>query len=64
MYDGPMETLEYIWVNIWNRQSGIIGFYHTVDHSGIEFISEEYTERDSVVAARDKLCENWNALHG
>ena len=64
MYDGPMETFEYIWVNIWSRQSGIIGFYHTVDHSSIELITEEYTKRDSVVAGRDELSENWNALHG
>ena len=64
MYDGPMETFEYIWVNIWSRLSGIIGFYHTVGHSGIELISEEYTKRDSVVAGRDKLSENLNALHG
>ena len=64
MYDGPTETFEYIWVNIWSRPSKIIGFYHTVDHSGIELISEKYTKRDCVVAGRDELSENWNALHG
>ena len=36
MYDGPMETVEYIWVNIWCMLDWIIGFCHTVDHSSIQ----------------------------
>ena len=30
MYDGPMETVEYIWVNIC-MLDWIVGFCHTVD---------------------------------
>ena len=26
--DGPMETVEYMWVNIWCIPDWIIGFYH------------------------------------
>ena len=39
MYDGPMETVEYIWVNIWCILDCIIGFCYTVGHSGIQLIN-------------------------
>ena len=39
MYDGSIETVEYIWVNIWCMLHWIIGFCHTVDHSGIQLIN-------------------------
>ena len=28
MYDDPMETIEYMWVNIWCMQDWIVGFCH------------------------------------
>ena len=39
MYDGLMETIEYIWVNIWRMLELIIGFRHTVNHCGIHLIN-------------------------
>ena len=36
MYDRPVE---YISVNIWCMLDWIIGFDHTVDHSGIQLIN-------------------------
>ena len=39
MYDGPMETFEYIWVNIWCILDKIIGFCHRVDPIGIQLIN-------------------------
>ena len=36
---GPMETFEYIWVNVWYMLDWIIGFCHTVGHSGIPLIN-------------------------
>ena len=39
MYDRPIETVEYIWVSIWRMLDWIIGFSHTVDHSGIQLIN-------------------------
>ena len=40
MYDGPIETIEYIWVNISYILDWIIGFCHTVDNSGILLINQ------------------------
>ena len=40
MYDGPMETVEYIWVNSRCMLDWIIGFCHTVDRSGIQLINK------------------------
>ena len=39
MYDGPMETVKYIWASIWCMPDWIIGFCHTLDHSGMQFIN-------------------------
>ena len=39
MYEGPMETFEYIWVNIWCILDKIIGFCHRVDPIGIQLIN-------------------------
>ena len=68
MYDGPMETLEYIWVNIWCMLDWIVGFCHKI--ADIHFLgiqlstSEECKRWDAVVAGRDELCESSNPLQG
>ena len=39
MYDSPMETVGYIWMNVWCMLDWIIRLCHTVDHSGIQLIN-------------------------
>ena len=39
MHEGPVETVKYIWASIWCMPDWIIGFCHTVDHSGTQLIN-------------------------
>ena len=48
MYDGPMETLEYIWVNIWCMLDWIVGFCHKIadiHFLGIQLSTSEECKR-------------------
>ena len=67
MHDGPMETVEYMWVNIWCTLDRIIGFCHKT--ANIHFLSiscstSECTKWDAVMASRDEVCGNSKPLQG
>ena len=67
MNDGAMETVEYMWVNIWCMMDWIIGFCHKaveIHFLDISCSTSECTKWDAVVAGGDKVCENSNPLQG
>ena len=67
MNDGAMETVEYIWVDIWCTLDWIIGLCRMT--AEIHFIGKscstsEYTKWDAAVADGNEVCENSNPLQG
>ena len=61
MNNGAMETVEYMWVDIWCRLDWIIGLcYKTAEihFSGMSYSTSEHTKLDAVVADRDEVCKN------
>ena len=65
--DGAMETVEYIWVDIWCMLDWIIGLCHKTAEMhflGMRCLTSEYTKWDAVVADGDEICENSNPLQG
>ena len=65
MNDGPMETVEYMWINIWCMLDWITGFCHKtaeIHFLRISCLTSECTKGDVVVAGGDEVSENSNAL--
>ena len=64
--DGLMETVEYIWMNIWCMLDWIVAFvtklqkYASLAYSSST--SEECTKWHAIVAGWDELCGNSNPL--
>ena len=70
MYDGAMETVEYMWVTIWCIQDLLWNLFTNTKLQKFTSLayswstSDECTKWDAVVAGRDGLCENLNPLQG
>ena len=71
MYDGPMETGEYIWVNVWCMLDWIIGLCH--QSAEIYFLGRQFTHLAvQLVSAQNETLlwlvgmnyENSNPLQG
>ena len=67
MYDYPMETAEYVCVNICCMLDWIIGFCHKtaeIHFLVISCFNSECAKWDSVITGRDEVSENSNVLQG
>ena len=67
MDDGAMETVEYMWVDVWCMLNWIIGLSHKtaeIHFSGMSCSTSEYTKWGAAVADGDEVCENLNPLQG
>ena len=68
LYDGAMETAEYMRVNIWCILDSLLDLLTKLQKfTSLAYswsTSDECTKRDAVVAGRDGRCENLNPLQG
>ena len=65
--NGAMETVEYMWVDIWCMLHWIKRLCHKtaeMHFAGMSFSTSGYTEWSAVVAESDEICENLNPLQG
>ena len=67
MTDAAVETVEYMWVDIWCLLDCIIELCHkTADmlFLGMSCSTSEYRKWDAVVADGDEVCKNSDPLQG
>ena len=63
MYGGHMETVEYMWVNIW-RTLDFVTKLQKYTSFAYSCSTSECTKRDAVMAGGNEVCENLNPLDG
>ena len=65
MNDGAMETVQYMWINIWYILDWINGVCHTtadIQFLGTSWSTSECTRLDAVVTGGDEVSENSKPL--
>ena len=66
IHDIPMETVEYMWVNIWCMLDWIDGFCHKTTKMCFLDVSDSTSEckkQDALMAGLDEICKKLNPLH-